>query len=282
MGATLMDLGTDEAETEEQPVEAQQGQGDVQEGTSDTPVSPEGDRPDFIPEKFWDPESHQPRLEELAKSQRDFETKYRNREGTKVEDPGDYEYSVPEGSEHLLIAGEDGEEDPLITGYRDFAHKSGMSAEMFQASIEWYLKSGSELAPQMDPAAEVEAMGPQGQAKVNMLSAKTRQLVDSGVLTDEEQATFIDMWNDAASATVMHKILSSMGEQSIPNFESDSSKVSDIELDSMYQETYEDGPYKGQRKYAVDSNFKAKVDKLYAKRYGNDPGRTSVPIGGSS
>lgn len=281
MSATLMDMAGEEEQgaAVEQAVD-EQGQA-VAGGDSSPDDSPApGDRPDYLPEKFWDPKTGQARIEELAKSQKDFETKWRTREGTKVENAGDYEYEIPEGTEHLLMQSEDGAEDPLLANFREYAHQSGMSQEMFQATIDWYLKTGAEMVQPYDPEAELAKMGPRGKETVGMLSAKTRQLVDTGVLTDEEKNAFVNMWSTAENAQIMAKILQAGGEQAIPDGGAGkSAPVSNVELDQMYQEVYEDGPYKGQRKYAVDKNFRAKVDKLFEQRYGNQPVHTSRDIG---
>ncbi|MCH9730684.1 MAG: hypothetical protein K0U84_13595 [Actinomycetia bacterium] len=287
MPQTLMDvaedLPTDDTEQASAANEVAEAPEQGVPGSPPTDADPEaGGRPDYIPEKFWDPDKGQARIEELAKSQRDFETKYRNREGTKVEKADEYEIAIPEGADHVVARDEEGNlNDPLIQVASEVAVESGMSKEMFEGFVSKVAEKLGGLVSPYDPKAEIEAMGPKGTQIVNQLTAKTRQLIDQGVLNDEQAAVFKNMWATADTAPVLAAVFDALGEKSIPDVGGEQpGPVSDVELDMMYHETYEDGPYKGQRKYAVDKAHAARVDALFEKRYGKGPGRTSIPMGG--
>jgi hypothetical protein len=134
---------------------------------------PEG-RPDWLPEKFWNPELKAPRPQQMAKSINELEGKLRSKhEDLKAEvitemranAPESYEVNlsedlkIPENVELDLTA-----EDPLVGWFFDFAKERGLSQEEVDSAINKYVEI--ELANMPDVAKEIENLGDYGQDRL--------------------------------------------------------------------------------------------------------------------
>jgi len=136
-------------------------------------------RPDFVPEKFWNTDTGEVRLEDAFKSYSEIEKKGRARSDTmrseimaeieaqsvadRPETANDYELTVPENIQEML--GEDGsyefnEEDPLLNFWKETAHELGFGQDDFNKGIAAYLEAQMGAMP--DHAAELEKLGENG------------------------------------------------------------------------------------------------------------------------
>ncbi|MBT8411175.1 MAG: hypothetical protein KJP02_05190, partial [Octadecabacter sp.] len=92
------------------------------EGAEPTGVA---ERPDYVPEKFWDSDKGETRLEALTKSYGEFEKKF-HESGKFIGAPegGEYEISLPEGIEAELNT-----EDPVLQWFQGQAAEMGLSQD---------------------------------------------------------------------------------------------------------------------------------------------------------
>lgn len=144
-------------------------------------------RPDFLPEKFWDAESKAPRLEEMAKSYSALETKIgSNREAyfkefeegrlsQRPESADAYqlqidskELGLPEG-----VTANIDTKDPLYQWWRETAYANGYTQEQFTAGINQYLKQEFANLPNMD--AERETLGENAQDRISRVELWARK-----------------------------------------------------------------------------------------------------------
>jgi len=177
----LMDLG---AETDDQTPAPAEG-GTTPEGQDPAPPSDGGGdkgepatRPEFIPEKFWDAEKGQPRLEELTKSYGEAEKELtRLRKGEEV--PENYDFQIPEEFKDKLEVDAD---DPMLSQFKEFAKEKKWGQARAQDAFEFFIKhvNGSAIEAQK---AEIEALGGEKQAIETISRVRT---FFKNMLTPEE------------------------------------------------------------------------------------------------
>jgi hypothetical protein len=246
-------------------------------GSTPPPPAAPAARPEFIEEKFWDPATGQPRVKELAQSYRELQKQFSRGEHKPPANPAGYRLEAPPEAAHLV--GSQGGEDPVSGWFREFAHKEGWSQDQAQRVYSGYLGMLSQaVGPPVDPRAELQKLGPNGQGLVESLYMKGRQWVEHGVLSEDDFEEYKLMAGTAAGIKVMHKILAHMGDQPIPNLPyMGEQTVTPQDLDALYHERVKDGPYAGKRRYEIDASFRAKIDAMYERLYGTEPqGRPAV------
>jgi len=186
------------------------GEGDKKpQGGSD----PEG-KPDWLADKFWNPDTKAPRTEVLSKSFNELEGKLRTkgdelreeiRAEMRAEAPDEYnielsdELKIPENVELDLTA-----EDPMVSWFFGFAKENGLSQEVVSKAINEYV--GIELAAMPDVTAEIEKLGDHGQDRMlrvhNWLETK---------LSDEQFAAINPLLSSAAQVEALEVLMKSSG-----------------------------------------------------------------------
>tara|TARA_R100001082_G_C4355002_1_gene156409 strand:- start:652 stop:1437 length:786 start_codon:yes stop_codon:yes gene_type:complete len=184
-------------------------------------------RPDFVPEKFWNAESGEVRLEDAFKSYSEIEKKGRQR-GDKMreeimaeieaettanrpETMDDYELVVPEFLQEQL--GEDdtyefNQDDPLLHFWKETAHELGFGQEDFNKGVEAYVNA--QMAMQPDLEAEIAKLGENGQDR----AAHVAQWAEKTFSPETYQALF----NFAQSADSIVALEEVMGLANEPAF----------------------------------------------------------------
>jgi hypothetical protein len=147
------------------------------------------ERPDYIPEKFWDPETGNTRLEELAKAHKSLESKIGLTEQAiaeklepelreklaaealtkRPESPDAYKMElesdlVPEGVDFQIDP-----EDDLYKFWSGFAYEHGLDQDEFNAGLNAYAKGLLGDIP--NPKEEIAALGDNATARVEAVSA---------------------------------------------------------------------------------------------------------------
>ena len=147
------------------------------------------DRPETVPEKFWDAERGGVRVDAALTAYRELEGAYsRKREALAAElaaerrkgvpeKPEGYEFKVepgtlPEGFEAILPP----DDDPMLSTARSVLHELGASPEQFsklsQAFLAW------QMGTQPDVAAERAKMGESAEARIGAVDAWLARTVD--------------------------------------------------------------------------------------------------------
>lgn len=150
--------------------QAGDGEGDQKPLGGDSPDA----KPDWIADKFWNPDLKAPRTEQLAKSFNELEGKFREKSDTIKEEiraemradaPENYtvnlseELKIPEGVELDFS-----EEDPLVSWFFGFAKENGMSQDTVDKALNEYV--GIEMANMTDVQAEIGKLGDHGQDRM--------------------------------------------------------------------------------------------------------------------
>ncbi len=149
-------------------------------------------RPEYMPEKFWDAETGVANVEALATSYSESETRLNEitrggktaedwdaetratiteelkAEGlaNRPEDAGKYEYKIPEGLE--LPEGVEwqmNENDPLLGWWRETAFSNGMSQDQFNSGVADYIKMQVGSLP--DYNTEMKLLGENAKQRID-------------------------------------------------------------------------------------------------------------------
>lgn len=234
-----------------------------------------------LPDQFWDAENGQIRGDAIFKSWRDTRSSYdqlrserdtlkqqveqgKPAEGKVPEKPEDYTFEKPEEFSRELA-----DDDPLLTGFKQIAHKHGIGQEQFQAVAADYLKMAEEqLGPPIDPKQEREKLGPNADTILQANAQFFDSMVDAGDLSQEEHDEIMAIGETAAGVKALNKIREKMGEQPIPMEGATTS-----ELPSK-QEWYK---MVASEQYQQDPAYRQHVDKLGEQIFGTAPAGSSEP-----
>ena len=171
-------------------------------------------KPEFLPEKFWDPENGT-NVEKLSKAYSELEKKF-----SRGDHKAPKEYNVDFLGENVP------EDDEMLNNYKDMAQRYGMSQEDFQ-----------DLALQFVGAVEDEAKSEQefieeqkrllGNNAVELVRSNydwANSLLSKGVISQAEFDVLDQMGGTADGTRLLRKIrnLSSPKELPIPSFTGES------------------------------------------------------------
>lgn len=172
-----------------EPAAEVQGESSQQQDASPAAEQPAAERPDWLPEKFWNAEAGEARFEDLANAYTSIEQRFmtkrddliaqfkdewasEGREGV-PEAPEGYEISlpddlVPEGMEVNLDA-----DDPLLSFWRQHCFDNKLGADTFNAGIEQFLRNEMNTLPTADSIRQAlgENAGERVKAAMSFLSA---------------------------------------------------------------------------------------------------------------
>jgi len=163
------------------------------------------ERPDFIPEKFWD-DKEGPDLEKMMKSYDELQKQFSQ---GKHKAPKEYNTEV------LTEAGYESN-DPVVSTYLDWAQKYGVNQAAFDelASSITGMAGEDMAAVQLDLKQEREALGPNAdeilKSNINWADGLERK----GIISDAERAE-LNIWGGSAvGQRLMQKVRSMTGDMS--------------------------------------------------------------------
>ena len=131
-------------------------------------------RPEYVPEKFWDADKGEARLQTFGESYTQLEQKFHSKmDDLRAEVKAESLANRPENaSDYTLpewegVAFQDG--DPLLSFWREQAHGMGMDNDGFQAGIKSYVEAMQATAPNVDQ--ELAKLGEDGQTRIDAINA---------------------------------------------------------------------------------------------------------------
>lgn len=92
------------------------------------------DRPENVPEKFWDAEKGTVRIDEVLGAYTNLETEHGKLKGT-MTPPKEYKLVKPEEYDDIDIS----DDDPMFSRYREFAKENKMTQAEFDRGISFWL-----------------------------------------------------------------------------------------------------------------------------------------------
>lgn len=212
---------------------------------TDTTPKPGADgkpqRPEGVPEQFWDPDKGELRTDPLLKSWRDLRAKVSQGVDRPPEKPDAYVAPKVEGLPEGFIGAEG---DALWPTIQQAAHKAGISQKQLDALAGPFLASVAEqlkAAAPPDPAAEAEATRAAAEAELGKLGPNGRQVVSDvgkwlggmqakGIFSAEELAALRGV-STAAGVRALAKLRELTGEQPIPTdaIQAEGATVADLQ-----------------------------------------------------
>lgn len=182
---------------------------DIPQGPEDHEEPSTSQRPDYIPEAYWDADAGEAKIKELVKSLTDTQTALRNRadelkqelikelnEGI-PDEPGLYEVSMPEldGKQVQMDI-----EDPLFDEFKVWAHKSGINQDKFNDLLKFQARWLQSKVPNIE--AEIGKLGDKAKERIDSVTRFASSALDQG-----DWETFRGMMTTARSIEVMEKLM---------------------------------------------------------------------------
>jgi hypothetical protein len=237
------------------------GDGATGDGKPQGGNDPEG-KPDWLADKFWNPDLKAPRTEVLGKAYNELEGKLRGKTDEIKEEiraemvasaPESYEIKlsddlkIPDNVELDLTA-----EDPMVEWFFGFAKKNGLSQDIVTEAINEYV--GIELKAMPDVQAEIEKLGDHGQDRLlrvhNWMESK---------LSDDQFKSINPLLSSAAQVEALEVLMKSSGPS---DFEGDG-KGEALTLDELRTMQNDVRYYRDK-----DPTFIKKVEEGYKRLYG--------------
>lgn len=239
----------------------QQQQGDQ----SDKTVA---QRPDTVPEQFWDAKKGVINTDALLKAHRDTKADYDRLKaaGTSKapEKPEDYTFDLKD-VEHLKAPSAD---DPGLQLWRQIAHKNNLTQAQAQSIAADMLAGSVPFVPKpINPEAEMEALGKNGKAMVDGVFQWVQGAKNLGILNDAEMARVLDLGSDAMGIRALAKLREMSGEKPFAM----THVIGDGELPTKEEWTRAFGEAVSKGDHAAI----AKLEKQGEALFGTDPAGTS-------
>lgn len=245
--------------------------GDDDGGGSPPPLPPEpppGSRPEWCPEKFWNPDTSEVRAEVLAKGYGELESKLRSKtddlreeisaerlanapESYELVAPGEDALKLPEGMkfEDLQLT----ENDPMVQWFFGFAKEQGLTQDDVNAAVAAYTQMEIDALPNMTDV--LGELGDHGQDRLQRVTYGLESRLD-----DAEAKALMPLLSNADAIKGLEKLLIGKGPGDFDG-ESGGAPLTLAELRNMQQ----DERYWKEK----DPAFIAKVEKGYQRLYGN-------------
>lgn len=225
--------------------------------------------PEYIPEKFWDTERNEIKVEELGASYKALEQKlgmrtedlvkqvqedYENQRKSSV--PESYEVRLPQDIPEDVEITVDPEQD-LVKSWQQICKDNGLSQEVFDQGVAAFVNN--EIAGLPNLQEEMSKLGDNAKERI-----EAADLWSKKYLSTDSYNAIANMAATAEGVKALEEIMSLSRNKPLPN----TNTVVDVELDerdlqSMMQDPryWKDG--------SKDPAYIAKVTNLYQKKYGS-------------
>jgi len=232
-----------------------------QENTSEVQI------PEYIPEKFWDTERNEIKVEELGASYKALEQKlgmrtedlikqvqedYENQRKSSV--PESYEVRLPEVPEDVEITVDP--EQELVKSWQQICRDNGLSQEVFDQGVAAFVNN--EIAGLPNLQEEMAKLGDNARERI-----EAADLWSKKYLSTDAYDAIANLASTAEGVKALEEIMSLSKSKPLPN----TNTVVDVELDERdLQSMMKDPRY--WKDGMKDPAYIAKVTNLYQKKYG--------------
>lgn len=226
------------------------------------------ERPDNVPEKFWDNESNSVRTDAVLESYSQLESRF----GAFTGAPDNYEFKL---SESLVENGvELDSESELISRFTEMAKEANMSQDMANNLVNMFVENqfaSSQVSEEQEDARvaeEMKLLGDNAQQRVDNISRWAEANLDEQTRAGLEEAT-----TTAAGVAAVEKLIAMTRNAPLANDDTtDTEMVSDKELQEMQFKRDENG----NRLMQTDPEYRKKVEDLYKRKYGDSEHRILI------
>ena len=232
-----------------------------QENTSEVQI------PEYIPEKFWDTERNEIKVEELGASYKALEQKlgmrtedlikqvqedYENQRKSSV--PESYEVRLPKVPEDVEITVDP--EQELVKSWQQICRDNGLSQEVFDQGVAAFVNN--EIAGLPNLQEEMAKLGDNARERI-----EAADLWSKKYLSTDAYDAIANLASTAEGIKALEEIMSLSRSKPLPN----TNTVIDVELDERdLQSMMKDPRY--WKEGMKDPAYIAKVTNLYQKKYG--------------
>tara|TARA_R100001530_G_scaffold5435_1_gene6745 strand:- start:4079 stop:4897 length:819 start_codon:yes stop_codon:yes gene_type:complete len=265
----MIEEQTQSTEEQAEPVQQEVQTNDVSRGTeiNTEATPPVAERPEIIPEKFWNPETGEANIEDMAKSYAHLE-KFASGKQEEVreaviaelqaeakeglpENPKDYELpKLVEGLNEEIV-----EANPLTGWWREKCHEIGLDNEQFQSGINKYIDMMSAGAPDLNK--EIENLGENGPERIDAVNAWA-----SSVFPPEEFETVANTLGTSAQGIAALERIMAMNQSNMSKSETVAQPNRELTIADVKQmmndKRYFDNRFR-------DPNYVREVDAAWAR-----------------
>jgi hypothetical protein len=230
-----------------------------------TEESSEVTKPEYVQDKFWNAESNQVNIENLASSYNSLEAKLGSRtedltkqirtdiEAEKLKNvPESYKLNVPEMDNTKLTINED---MPIVKWWGETAKEAGLSQEQYDNGVKAFVNNAVANLP--NPELEKQKLGDNGKERVEAASMWSKKH-----LSEEAYNTVQDLASTADGVKVVEELMKLTKDSTMPtsNTAIDAQATQD-DLKSMLNDPrYWDSARR-------DSSYVKRVTELYEKAF---------------
>lgn len=223
------------------------------------------ERPDWVAEKFWDPEKKEIRTEAMAKAYKDLESKLGKSTGKAPKSPDDYEIKLDDETKKALFTDGDAKKDPILAAVNKTLHEAGVPQELHEKLISTYAEAAKKFMkanapPVIDEKVEKEKLGKNAEDIIENQTQFLSGLYKRGELNEDQLQEILILTETASGIQALQAIRSHYGEkQNIPlNLKPGGGVKSADELRGMMAD----------KRYGNDKEYTDTVDREYEKKYG--------------
>ena len=233
-----------------------------QENTSEVQI------PEYIPEKFWDTERNEIKVEELGASYKALEQKlgmrtedlvrqvqedYENQRKSSV--PESYEVKLPQDIPEDVEITVDPEQE-LVKSWQQICKDNGLSQEVFDQGVAAFVNN--EIAGLPNLQEEMAKLGDNARERI-----EAADLWSKKYLSTDAYDAIANLASTAEGVKALEEIMSLSKSKPLPN----TNTVVDVELDERdLQSMMQDPRY--WKEGSKDPSYIRKVTDLYQKKYG--------------
>jgi hypothetical protein len=221
--------------------------------TTDPPVAV-AERPENIPENFWNPESGEVETDKLAKAYTDLRSKMDSGKHKAPKD-GKYDFSA-----YPDLADE--EDDELLGSFSEILKDEGISQDGADKLLTLWQETNGMISEEADKtiAEQKELLGRNGDKIIESTENWLVKLNSSGVISDVELEAVANSTNDARVVTALNKIRRSYNEMDVPSVEASiaTGAIDPLELQSMMSDP----------RYGNDMSYTKSVENKWYELHG--------------
>lgn len=221
-------------------------------------------RPDNVPEKFWDAEAGSVRTDDVLKSYTALEGRFGSFTGAEKEYAAAF-------SDELVEAGISlDSEDPMIEPAIEFAKEMEMNQEGFSKMVNLYgmVELAKHNAQKEADAADIASLGDNAERRINNMSQWANKNMPGDLVEG-----FKDMAVSADAIKAMEQMISMT--RSAPVEASGAAPSPGITSAEVHKMQFEKDEH-GNRRIATDPSFKAEYEKKRNMVFGEEPHRQVV------
>ena len=203
MSESLIDNGGASEEGETAPVNI------------DAPATDVVTRPDFIPEKFWNAETNEVRVEGLAKSYAEMEKARGTGEGLREQWENERLSSRPETPDAYALPNNEALDmealasSPIVSLWRQAAHEAALPQEAFERVINNYAQAEID-AMQARQTAEIQKLGENANDRTTAVRLWAEKTFKDGELLSVQRIA-----TDADGVQALERIMGALSERGI-------------------------------------------------------------------